>query len=113
MSAKEFAGHSSEMRADSPWLASEDLMGKGDVECVIASVFFHKGAEFDEGRKEDVFTVSFEGKKKQLVLNSTNRRSIVAKYGPNTQDWRGKKIVLYCKTGIKCYGETRTGIRIR
>ena len=113
MTPKEFTGHSAEMRADTPWLASEDLLGKGDVEATISSVFFHTGAKFDEGREEDVYTLSFEGKTKQLVMNATNRRALVAKFGPDTKEWRGKKIKLYVKHGIQAFGELRSGIRIR
>ena len=63
-----FEGRTSEMK-DSPWLASEDLMGLGDVPVTIEKCLRHKNVEFDKGRVEDtVFTLVLAGKKKQLVL---------------------------------------------
>ena len=91
MKTEEFSGHSSQMRGDSPWLASEDLLGRGDVQVTIGKCFFHRGAEFDEGRKEDVYALSFEGKSKQLVLNATNRRTLVSLYGADVARWAGQE----------------------
>ena len=111
MNTSEFSGHSSEMR-DSPWLASEDLLERGEVTVTLDQCYQNKDAEFDGGRKEDCFSLAFIGKHKQLVLNSTNRRRLVNAYGPNVADWTGKEIVLHVEK-VQAFGEMRNGIRIK
>ena len=37
----------------------------------------------------------FKGKKSGLVLNKTNGRTIAAAYGPDSDMWVGKAIILY------------------
>lgn len=119
METEEFAGRSAEMRKESPWLASEDLMDLDrDVEVEIEGVYKHKGATFDDGRKEDVFALKFKGKQKQLVLNATNRRKLVSLFNTTkVQEWIGKKISLYVDYNVRKIGgrkgETTCGIRIR
>lgn len=108
-----FTGHSAEMKKATPWLASEDILGRGDVELAIKAIHRHEDAEFDGGRKETVFSVEFEKAKKQLIVNSVNRKKIVAKFGPKVADWVGKKVVLYVDTNVKMMGKTVSGIRIR
>lgn len=112
MKSSEFTGRSSVMRAETPWLASEDILELGDVEVVIKACYFHKQAEFEDGRKEDVYALAFEGKKKQLVLNATNRRRLVSLYGVEASRWKGKKITLHV-VKLKAWGEECYGIRIR
>ena len=54
----------------------------------------------------------FEKTEKYLILNKTNASAIASLYGPNTDDWTGKRIVLYAtKANIK--GQVRDVIRIR
>ncbi len=109
-----FTGHSSEMKSDSPWLSSEDLLGRGDIKCRIKACHRHKDVEFDAGRKvPTVYSVEFEGKKKQLVLNSVNRKTLVSKYGANVQDWAGKDVVLYVDENVRLMGKTVCGVRIK
>lgn len=40
----------------------------------------------------------FDGKKKGMVLNKTNALTIETIYGPETDDWIGKRIAIYCTT---------------
>lgn len=110
-----FDGRSSAMRGPSPWLASENLDGLGDVEVTIESVIQHTNATMQDGRKTPkLFALKFTGKDMQLVLNATNRKSLVKLYGVDTKEWRGKKIKLYVQDGVRCpSGGTTKGIRIR
>ena len=108
-----FEGRSSEMK-DSPWLASEDLLDAGDVGVTIVACHRFKDVEFDKGRKEEtVFALEFEGKKKKLVLNNTNRKTLVAKFGTNVKDWADKKITLFVDKRVRFAGKTVSGIRIK
>jgi len=109
-----FAGHSSEMKANSPWLSAEDILGKGDIEVVIKAVHRHADVEFEAGRTESVvFSLEFEKAGKQLVINSTNRKTLVAKFGPKVAEWSGKKINLYVDNNVRMLGKTVNGVRIK
>lgn len=112
---KKFEGLSGMLRAPSPWLAGEDLNGMGDVEVVIEDVLLYDEVAFDAGRKErNVPTLKFVGKQKQLVLRTgANRKALVAAFGTNTKDWRGKKIAIYFEPNVKMKGQLVGGIRIK
>ncbi len=112
MKSTTFEGRSAEMKKDTPWLASEDIMGMGDVPVTITGCYLHRNAQFDDGRKEDVYALAFEGKKKQLVLNATNRKTLVDWFGPNVPDWIGKGVKLHV-VRLKAWGEWTNGIRIK
>ena len=109
-----FEGRSAEMKKDSPWLASEDLQDLGDVKVIIEAVYRHADVEFDAGRKEKwVYSLKFQGKQKQLVLNSTNRKAIVGHYGTDVSKWKGKELTLYVDPDVRLMGKKVCGIRVR
>ncbi len=109
-----FEGRSSEMKKESLWLASEDIMGLGDVKVEIEKVYRFREVEFEQGRKErDVYTIAFKNKQKQMVLNSTNRKTLVGLFGVNVKDWAGKTVHLYVDTNVKMRGKIVSGIRIK
>jgi hypothetical protein len=108
-----FEGRSGEMK-ESPWLASEDLLGAGDQKVKILRCHKYKNVEFDGGRKEEtVYALEFEGKKKQLVLNSTNRKSLVNLYGGNVKDWCDQEVTLWVDENVRFAGKRVCGIRIK
>jgi hypothetical protein len=111
---KSFTGLSGMLRT-SPWLASEDLIGLGDVPAEIEDVLLYDEVAFDRGRKEkNVPALKFKGKAKQLVLRATaNRRALVRMYGANTQAWRGKTVYIYHDPEVKFGGRAVGGIRIK
>ena len=118
MQSEPFAGKSAEMKKDSTWLASEDILDAGDVTVKIEGVFRHKDAVFDDGRHETVFAVKFAGKVKQLVLNNTNRKRLVKLFGTTkVADWIGKEVTLYVDRNVRPLGgkkgEVVNGIRVR
>jgi hypothetical protein len=109
-----FEGRSSEMKKDTPWLAAEDIIGLGDITVEIVACHRHKDVEFDAGRKEDcVYSVEFKAKKKHLVLNSTNRKTLVALFGVDVKKWAGQTVRLYVDPSVRMMGKTVPGIRIR
>lgn len=111
---KSFTGLSGMLRT-SPWLASEDLIGLGDVPAEIEDVLLYDEVAFDRGRKEkNVPALKFKGKAKQLVLRATaNRRALVRMYGANTQSWRGKTVYIYHDPEVRFGGKVVGGIRIK
>jgi hypothetical protein len=128
--ATEFTGRSAEMRADTPWLAAEDFFGVGEVpqsaneicdgtkrvywatKAKLAGVYFHKGAKFQDGRTKDSYTLAFEGKAKQYVLNTGNRKELVKRYGANVTAWKGKTVAIGV-TEKKFKGEPVPGIVLK
>lgn len=54
----------------------------------------------------------FEGKEKGLVLNKTNSSNIALLYGDETENWRGREIVLF-ETWVDFRGKTVQAIRVR
>ncbi|GAF87837.1 unnamed protein product, partial [marine sediment metagenome] len=48
----------------------------------------------DKGVTKEKALLEFEGKDKMAVLNITNTRALVAAYGPESDKWIGKKIML-------------------
>lgn len=111
-----YSGTVSAMRA-SPWLASEDLAGLGDVSVVIECVVKIENAVLQDGRTEKLlWGLKFQGKDKSMVLNATNRKTLTLAYGALTKEWPGKQVTLYVQDGVKkpgARGETTTGLRIR
>lgn len=109
-----FDGRTAAMRT-SPWLASEDLDGLGEVEVTIETVRLHKDVEMQEGRKKPkLYSLKFVGKERELVLNATNRKTLVGHFGTDTKAWRGQKIKLYVKDGVRNpAGGTTKGIRVK
>ncbi len=119
MKTEAFTGKSSEMRQDAIWLSSEDLIDSGDVPVEIEGVFRHKDAVFDGGRTATVFALKFRGKgDKQLVLNATNRKFLLALAGTgDVTKWVGLKVLLYVKRDVPkkggSKGEVTCGIRMK
>ncbi len=117
MQTDAFAGTVGQMRT-SPWLASEDIDGLGDVPATIEGVFKHTDVTMQEGRKEaKLFAVKFVGKDKQMVLNATNRKALAGAFGADVRAWKGKHVALYVQDGVRkpggAKGETCKGLRIR
>jgi len=108
-----FEGRSGAMRT-SPWLASEDLDGL-ETPYTIECVMVHRDVVMQDGRKQPrLFSLKFAGKPRQLVLNATNRKTLSARFGPDTKSWAGKEIVLYVQDGVKHpTGGKCKGIRIK
>jgi hypothetical protein len=101
------------LKKDSPWLASEDI---GDTErrVTIEDVSLHKNVTFDKGRVEaKVAALKLSGLEKRMVLNSTNRKSLVRLFGMDTREWRGKAILLWVDHNVRLAGETVCGLRIK
>ena len=115
MSETEYTGNVSGMRT-SPWLASEDLAGMGDVPVTIEQVKKHTGLTMQDGRPLKLaYSLKFAGKDKQMILNATNRKALSAAYGANVQAWKGKTVLLFVQDGVKnpAGGPPVCGLRIK
>lgn len=115
MSAAEYTGNVSGMRT-SPWLASEDLEGIGDVPAVIEAVYKHQNVTMQDGRPMKVlFAIKFAGKDKQMCINATNRKTLAGAFGANVKKWHGRQVLIYVASGVKnpAGGAPVKGLRIR
>jgi hypothetical protein len=112
---EEYTGLVSGMKT-SPWLASEDLDGLGDVPATIEAVYKHTKVKMKAGRVVDtLYSIKFAGKEREMVCNATNRKTLAGAYGAKVQNWHGKRVLLYVASGIKNPegGAPVKGLRIR
>lgn len=115
MSEKLYTGNVSGMKLASKFLSSEDLIGLGEVTLEISGVYEHQAETMQDGKKQDLFSISFEKTPKKMVLNATNRRVLAFAFGSVVTGWIGQKVTLYVADGIRNPkgGETVTGLRIK
>lgn len=96
---------------NSDYIGAWDLPKDRDVTVTIAQV--NAANITGAGGKQDPKPVLFfEGKKKGLVCNKTICKVIAELYGPDTDDWVGKRIALY-PTTTQFGRETVECIRVR
>jgi hypothetical protein len=103
--------HISEMKS-SKFLKKEDVGEEGTV-CAIEGVSQENVAK--EGAEQDLkWVLHLTNFDKPMVLNSTNAQ-LIAKFlgSEQTDDWIGKKIILYDDPSIMFKGEIKGGIRVR
>jgi hypothetical protein len=91
----------------SRFIRSADFAGK-DVTLTIAKVF----SEDIEDKSKAI--MAFEGTKKQLVLCRTNAEACKLMWGPETDDWLGKRLTLYAAIIKDPFGDGEiTATRVR
>jgi hypothetical protein len=101
----------------SDYIAAGDLRGK-EVTLTIAKVVgeevvAQEGKKTTSKRKAIVYFADSKDPNKRLVLNKTNRDTIVSAYGTETNNWTGKPITLY-ETTCNAFGNPNTEcIRIK
>ncbi len=60
------------------------------------------------------YVLTFQEDIKPMVLNSTNGQRIAAFLGsPDSEDWQGKKVILYHDENVDFAGKIVGGIRVR
>lgn len=93
------------------YVAAHDLNGQ-HVPCTIDRVAMENLGDDDNGGAEWKPIVYFAGFSKGLALNKTNAMAISNAYGPETDNWRGKGIILY-PTETEFRGKATPCIRVR
>ena len=89
----------------SKYLKATDLNG-GEVTVTIKDCMVE---EVGDDRRPVLY---FTGKDKGVVLNKTNANNIADAYTPDTDEWVGKKVVLYT-AWVDFQGRSVESIRIR
>lgn len=115
MSEKPYTGNVTGMKTASKFLASEDLIGLGEIQVEISGVFEHSDETMQDGKKKNLFSLAFKGKSKRMVLNATNRRTLAMAFGATVESWVGKKVGLYVQDNVRnpAGGAAVCGLRIR
>lgn len=89
----------------SKFLKAADLDGKNILvtikDCMVETI--------GEDKRPVLY---FAGKEKGVVLNKTNATNISEAYGPDTDEWTGKKVMLYTAF-VDFQGKSMESIRIR
>lgn len=99
---------------DKKYLGSWDIPEGKDVVLVIDRVEGAqiKGTSGEEKKAPVIFFSNVRDKKKGLVCNATNAKTISTLYGRHIEAWRGKAISIYATTTM-AFGENVECIRIR
>lgn len=63
------------------------------------------------GRPVEKNVIVFQETPQTLVLNKTNAKRIITLYGSETNDWPGKRIILYSES-VQAFGETTEAVRV-
>jgi hypothetical protein len=92
------------------YLSANDVTGEGDLVLTISDVAMELLGQGDEADTKPV--VYFQEAEKGLVLNKTNAGTITGLYGPETDDWAGKRIALFA-TEVEYQGRMTLALRVR
>src|SRR5678815_4556537 len=93
----------------SKFLAKEDV--PNPVVATIANVKYEtiKG----KGRDEQKAVMEFAGNLKPMILNKGNWTRVEVLYGPESDEWLGKKIEIYVDPTVEFGGDIVGGLRLR
>ena len=101
---------------ESTWLTSEDLPHDRDTPVQIEAVVRRDNLTMEKGRTKSVaLSLRFVGRKRELLLNATNRKTLAALIGTNeSAAWFGKWVALFVEQDIRKPDGTRgPAVRIR
>jgi len=96
--------------SNSRFLKQEDI--DGDVSATIDRVVKENVAV--PGKPETKKgVIYFAELAKPMVLNATNRKRLERAYGYETDDWLGRKVIVYVDPEVDFGGEVTGGLRLR
>ena len=93
-----------------PYFEGDSIVGT-EVKLKMTSIFFEDMPDH-KGNKVTKVTVGFVGTKKRLVLNKTNAKRIALIHSNETNNWKGKQVVLITER-VQAFGKTHNAIRIK
>lgn len=99
---------------DSVWLTQEDIPHDRDTVLLIEQVNRRNNVKFQGGRaKEVVLSLKFKGFKRELGLNSTNRKVLNQLFGTRSGGWWGKWVALFVQPDVSSPKGLVPAVRIR
>lgn len=99
----------------SKYVSSADLLQPdGAFRSVTVTIdrFVEKERMGQPPNDEEKSVLYFSDAKKGMVLNKTNAMTIAGLYGPETDEWTGKRITLHVEK-VKAFGAVHDAIRVR
>jgi hypothetical protein len=95
----------------SQYLTAADLAGRGDVPCVIEHIAMENMGHDDDQKPKPV--AYFKNGTKGLPLNGTNWDALAAVFGEESDDWLGKRVILWVDPTVRFKGKPTPGIRFK
>lgn len=113
--AVEYTGSTGAMR-DSLWLTNEDIPHDKDTTVTIEKINLRRGYKF-KGSKgaKDTYSLVFVGKKRELRVNATIRKTLNALTGSTVASaWKGMTIALFVQQDVgRPDGTIGPAVRVR
>ena len=79
----------------SHFLKADDIMGRSKACTAVIDTILPAGSQTDaRGRVIDKKVVTFQKTDKQLILSPINHKVLKVNFGPDENDWLGKKIAI-------------------
>lgn len=95
---------------ESKYLKQSDV----DEEAVLTIRGIKKANVAAEDQPEEMkWLIGFAEIAKPLVLNSTNIQALMRICGEETDDWKGKKVIVYVDHNVSFGGKLTGGLRIK
>ncbi len=115
--AVEYTGSTGAMR-DSLWLTNEDIPHDADTIVTIEKVNLRRAYKFKGGSSKaakDTFSLVFKGKKRELRVNATIRKTLNALTGSTVASaWKGMTIALFVQQDVgRPDGTIGPAVRVR
>ena len=92
----------------SKWLSADDL-GTREFAMTIRVVKVENVSQEGQDNKPVIY---FENAKKGLSLNVTNNKTLMGAFGPESDNWVGKEVILHAVDTLYMGKPTR-GVRVR
>lgn len=103
----------------SNYLGAHDLLGKDATLTIRHIVVEELKTERGTEKKPVLYFVETQRKaaankteEKRMILNKTNAVTIASMYGPEVNDWVGKRITLF-SVAVDAFGKTVEALRVR
>lgn len=93
----------------SRFVKAHDLGGKAITVVIRAATLEELGYGAE---KEQKLALAFEKAQKMMLLNRTNAMIIAQMYGPETDGWIGKAVILYAAR-VKAFGQWHDAVRVK
>ena len=81
-----------------PYLSADDLPAGKDIKLTIEDAFLEEAFNPRTKKPVTVGVLKFVNKTLKMVLNQTNGKAIATMYGTETNNWKGKEVILYRTT---------------
>lgn len=87
-------------------------MGDKPATLTIATVYLDH-LEGEDGREKPQAVVSFSETKREWALNKTNAQCLVAMWGPQSDDWLGKRVTLVAERDPSGLSDSGVCLRVK